>query len=567
MSTYDLTSLKLPVLSGAALRAFAATLDTNVGRAALTGSLLASGGITRLRELELDTAPLFIPHPPAGDTDAHAKTSRGAKGPSKRDLGRCAQPSATAAPFASVGDYAAAYASGAASPLGVAERFLDALDEDARREKRLNPFIAVDAGEVRRQARESADRHRRGARLSPLDGVPVAIKDEVDMTPYPTTVGTSFLGSTPAAQDATAVARLRAAGALLLGKANMHEIGINPTGHNVHHGHTRNPYNPDHDTGGSSSGPATAVAAGLAPVALGADGGGSIRVPAAHCGLVGLKPTFGRVSEAGAAPVAWSVGHLGPIGATVADVALAYALMAGPDPRDPHSLAHPPVSIAGRDRDRLQGVKLGIFRPWFEHAEAEIVARCDAAVSSLVEAGAEVREIELPGLDALRAAHAVTILSEMATFASQYARQGREFAPATRMSLALARSFTATDYLRAQRVRRSAMEVFLRAYETVDVIVTPTSAVPAPRIPDDGLPSGISDLGTVTEIMRYAIPANMLGFPAISAPAGFTSSGLPVGLQAMAAHWREDLLLAVAHVVEAAVERPAPKVKWDLLGA
>ncbi|MFW6260632.1 MAG: amidase, partial [Spirochaetota bacterium] len=341
----------------------------------------------------------------------------------------------------------------------------------------------------------------------------------------------------------------------------------NPTGHNIHHGHTRNPYHPDHDTGGSSSGPATAVAAGLAPIALGADGGGSIRVPAAHCGLVGLKPTFGRVSATGAAPVALTVGHLGPLGATVADVALAYAVMAGPDPDDPHSLAQPPVSIEGWNRGRLDGVRLGIFRPWFEHADEEVVARCDEAVRSLVGAGAEVRAIELPGLDALRAAHAVTILSEMATFAARHPERRGDFAPATRISLALARSFTATDYLQAQRVRRRAMQTFLRAYETVDAIVTPSSAVPAPRIPDDGLPAGISDLGTVTEIMRYAIPGNMLGFPAVSVPAGVTSDGLPVGLQAMAAHWREDLLLGLANVVEAGAERPAPTVKWDLLRA
>ena len=249
MSTYDLTSLKLPVLTGQALRAFAATLDTSVGRVALTGSLLASGGITRLRTLELDAAPLYLPHPPEGERGTQPTAPRRAKGPSTRDLGRCAQPSSPAAPLASASDYATAYSSGATSPLDVAERFLDALDEDASRDKRLNPFIAVDPDEVRRQARESADRHRRGAALSPLDGVPVAIKDEVDMAPYPTTVGTSFLGSKPATRDAAAVARLRAAGALLLGKANMHEIGINPTGHNIHHGHTRNPYHPDCDTG------------------------------------------------------------------------------------------------------------------------------------------------------------------------------------------------------------------------------------------------------------------------------------------------------------------------------
>ena len=148
--------------------------------------------------------------------------------------------------------------------------------------------------------RAATARIRAGSPLSIFDGVPVAIKDEVDQTPYPTTVGTTFLGRAPAAQDATAVARLRAAGALLIGKANMHEIGINPNGCNAHYGPARNPYDPTRDSGGSSSGPAVAVAAGLCPVSLGADGGGSIRIPASLCGLVGLKPTFGRVSEFGA---------------------------------------------------------------------------------------------------------------------------------------------------------------------------------------------------------------------------------------------------------------------------
>ncbi len=213
--------------------------------------------------------------------------------------------------------------------------------------------------------------------------------------------------------DATVVARLRAAGALLIGKANMHEIGINPNGANAHYGAARNPYDTARDPGGSSSGPAAAVAAGLCPIAIGADGGGSIRIPASLCGLVGLKPTFGRVSEAGAAPLCWSVAHIGPLGATVEDVALAYGLIAGPDTRDPNSQRQPAVGLAGwNDRLTWHGLTVGVYRPWFRHAAPAVVAANEAMLAQFERAGAQVREIVVPELDAMRLAHIIIILSE-----------------------------------------------------------------------------------------------------------------------------------------------------------
>ena len=523
MSSYDLESLSLPVLKGAPLRAFANVLENPATRGLLLGSLLKSGGITRLRALPQHRPPLYYPLEDEPTDAGRSRTRRKNDGPSAREFKACARASEPGAVFASIGDYAKAYASGSTTPSEVAERFLGALEAEAREKKSIRAFIAVDPAELRRLAAASTERHRSRSTLGPLDGVPVAVKDEVDMIPYPTTVGTTFLGASPATTDATTVARLRAAGALLLGKAAMHEIGINPTGHNIHYGHARNPYNRDHDTGGSSSGPAAATAAGLCPVSLGADGGGSIRVPAAHCGLVGLKATFGRISGFGSAPIAWTVGHLGPIGAHTRDVALAYATLAGPDPADPNTLRQPPVTIDGWNRKDLKGVTLGVFKAWFGHADAEVVAACEALLEKLVASGAEVHEVDIPDLDALRIAHAVTILSEMASAMSAYPEQKRSFAPATRISLALARSFTSDDYVRAQRVRAEAMDRFQSVFDSVDALITPTSAVPAPEIPPDGIPSGISDLGTVTEIMRFAIPANMLGHPAISFPAGYTA--------------------------------------------
>ncbi len=558
MPDYDLRSLDLPKLTGTALRAFAAALANPVTRSLLIPNLLKQGGFDRFRTLRLDEPPTFLPLRRATQpattplTPAEVVT---ALGPG----------AAGASPFATIREYAQAYRAGATTPEAVAQRVLEAIKASDAGERPLRAFIANDAADVLAQARVAGERIRAGRPLSPLDGVPVAIKDEVDQTPYPTTVGTRFLGTRPAAEDATAVARLRAAGALLIGKANMHEIGINPNCANAHYGPARNPYDPGRDSGGSSSGPAAAVAAGLCPVALGADGGGSIRIPASLCGLVGLKPTFGRVSELGAAPLDWSVAHLGPIGATVEDVALAYGLMAGPDPRDPNSQAQPAVSLAGWNRSDLAGLTLGVYPPWFRHAAPAVVAACEAMVEQFKQAGAVVREIAIPELDAMRVAHAMIILSEMmASMVNQRELLG-QLGPSVRITLALTSAFTAADYVRAQRMRTRALAIFDAIFGEVDAIVTPATAITAPPIPLDAA-GGWSDLSADTELMRYVFPGNLTGLPALSFPVGYDGAGLPVGMQAMGRHWEEHTLLRIAAVAERRLERRQPKVFFRPLG-
>jgi Asp-tRNA(Asn)/Glu-tRNA(Gln) amidotransferase A subunit family amidase len=324
------------------------------------------------------------------DCEATPSETRG----SPPDLARLAQaprPSAQGFAFTTTRDYADAYRAGAATPEQVAERVLAAIEDSNARTPPLRAIIACQRDDVMAQARASAQRFRAGAPLSIFDGVPVAVKDELDMVPYGTTVGTRFLGKTPAREDSTVVARMRAAGALLIGKANMHEIGISVTGLNPHHGVARNPYNPAHFTGGSSSGPASAVAAGLCPVAIGADGGGSIRIPSSFCGLVGLKATYGRVSEFGAAPLCWSVAHIGPLAATAHDAALMYAIIAGADPKDSNSQHQPPVTLDGFDQSDLRGLTLGVYTPWFKHASPAMVAGCEKLVKQLEQMGARVR--------------------------------------------------------------------------------------------------------------------------------------------------------------------------------
>jgi Asp-tRNA(Asn)/Glu-tRNA(Gln) amidotransferase A subunit family amidase len=557
-SAYDLKSVKLPYLAGPALKAFVAALEGPLG-GLLLPSLLESAGFKGLREMHFDEAPTNFPFYFSGVPATQASAIPAAEWPAE------AKP-APGFHFASAWDYTAAYRRGDVSPEEVAKEALEAIEASNASNPPLRAIINVKAEDVMRMARESAERYKQSHPLGPLDGVPVAVKDELDMVPYPTTVGTAFLGREPASQDATVVSRVRSAGALLIGKANMHEIGIGVTGQNPHHGTTRNPYDPAHYTGGSSSGPATAVAAGLCPLALGADGGGSIRIPSALCGVVGLKSTFGRVSEFGAAPLCWSVAHVGPIAASVADLALGYALTAGPDPLETNSLLQPLPSLKGWDNVDIHGLRIGVFWPWFRHATAEVVTACEALLARFQAMGAQVVEVVIPDLEAARVAHAVTISGEMAHVMDCYhAEHHKQHGLDVRVNLDLARTFTSMDYVQAQRVRTRLIGHFKRAFEQVDVIVTPSTGVAAPIIPAAALPDGDSDLTTLTEIMRFATPANLTGLPAISFPAGYTPAGLPVGMQAMARPWDEVTLLRLALAAEGVVERQAPKVFYRLL--
>ena len=557
-NVYDLKSVKLPYLAGGMLRFFASLVEGPL-RVLLTPSLFESVGVNWLRKQHFAENPTHHPIHFTGELQKKASAV------AENELPRKAS-SIKGFQFASIFDFANAYRNGSSTPEEVAKKVLDSIEASDAGDMPLKAFIAVNHDDVMRQARESTERIKVGKPLGIFDGVPVAIKDEIDMTPYPTTVGTAFLGKTPAKEDATVVARLRSAGALLIGKANMHEIGINVTGLNPHHGTTRNPYNTNHFTGGSSSGPATAVAAGLVPVAIGADGGGSIRIPASFCGLVGLKATFGRVSEHGAYPLDWSVAHIGPLAWSAADAALTYAVIAGPDPRDPTSLHQPLPALKGWDDLNLKGLKLGVYWDWFRHADAEIVATCEAMLREYEKMGCEIVEIVIPNLEANRIAHSVTITSEMAqAMHATYDEHHREHGLDVRVNLALARQFTATDYVTAQRIRTRMIQHFKNAFQQVDIILTPTAGIAAPEIKKGALPDGESDLTTTIEIMRFTTAANMTGLPAISFPVGYTQKGLPIGLQVIGRAWDEANLLRMALAAEQVVERKAPQVYYQIL--
>jgi Asp-tRNA(Asn)/Glu-tRNA(Gln) amidotransferase A subunit family amidase len=544
-----------PRLSGALLRLFVEAVESPLGAALLT-KVTGDSGIRSFRDRSAGDAPPLghvLPHP-APPRSPPTRRSEAAAGAA---LG---EPDVRGAMPQTVADFHRAYREGHASVEEVAEKVIAALAEAGRGPSPLGWFIASQAEDLRAQARASAERFRAGRPLGVFDGVPVAVKDELDQTPYPTTGGTMFLGERPAEKDATVVAHLRAAGALLIGKTNMHEVGINPIGLNPHHGPSRNPWDPGRITGGSSGGSAAAVAGGLCPVALGADGGGSIRIPAALCGVVGLKATWGRISERGALPLCWTVGHVGPLGATVRDVAAAYALIAGTDPEDPATAGQPAVHLEGFEQPALEGIRLGIARPWFEDADPDVVSRCDEAVRALVDVGATVVEIPSPDLNTLLWTHTVLILSEMATTLRPYLREdARRFGLDVRTNLAIGQFFESTDYVHALRHKFRLTREYLRLMQQVDVIVTPTTAATASPIPEHALPGGESNLPLSDALMRFVRVGNLTGFPALAVPCGYDRSGLPVSLQLLGRPWEEPLILRAGRVVERAFERRHPK--------
>jgi Asp-tRNA(Asn)/Glu-tRNA(Gln) amidotransferase A subunit family amidase len=273
---------------------------------------------------------------------------------------------------------------------------------------------------------------------------------------------------------------------------------------------------------------------------------------------VGLKPTYGRISERGAAPLCWSLAYLGPLANSARDAALAYELMAGADPEDPHSLGHPDPSIDALTPRSLNGVTLGVYWPWFRHAQPDVVATCERLLEQLCASGARLVEVEIPELELARVAHLVSITSEMCTALWPHVRDRLgDFGIETQLNLAIARASTATEYVHAQRVRTRAMAHFEQALARCDAIITPASGNTAPRIHPSG--GAVSDIGRTMETMRFAFASNLTGHPAISFPAGYDSAGLPIGMQAIGKAWGERLLLRLAAFADTVVERRRPQ--------
>ena len=574
-SVYNLQSIKIPRTSGRTLKILAFLLRSPGSRSILIPVLLRQAGIQILRKCKVEDEPILHPFHPTENkiTSSVAKKSiklfydsfnkKVSSDSSAKSAGL--EKKSLFNPETAF-DFHQAYLEGKTTPVDVAMRLLDIIRSIEESAVPLRPYVAWEEKELIKQANASAERFSKGKPLGILDGVPVSVKDELDMLPFKTMIGTKFYSNQVPKQDATSVSRLRSAGALMVGKTNMHEIGLGVTGLNTQYGTTRNPHHLDHYPGGSSSGSAAAVAAGLSPIALGCDGGGSIRIPASLCGVVGLKTTWGRISTAGSAPLHWSIGTVGPITSTAIDTAIAYSFLAGPDKRQSFTQEQPAVDLKNFENTNLKGVKLGIFNPWFNHASDDVVKCCEQMLNSFKSQGAELQEIEIPHLDEIRVSHAVTITTEMFTSLKTFFKPFRQpFGLDAFINLTLAKRVSGSEYVKAQRVRARMIRNLKNIFQDVDAIVTPSTACTAPPILSDSLINGESDLKTLTELMRFVPEANLGGFPAVSFPVGYDAKGLPVGMQLMGRPWEESFLLRMAKTSENYFVRHPPMMRFSLL--
>lgn len=433
---------------------------------------------------------------------------------------------------------------------------------------RLRAFITVTAEQAIADA-EAVDQAIAAGNSLPLAGVPLAVKDGFWSGGIPTTNGSAALRNFVPEVDAEAVARLRMAGCLLVGKASMHEYAYGFTGENPHFGNARNPWQEDRIAGGSTSGGAIALATGMALAAVGGDTGGSVRQPAALCGVVGLKVTYGRVSRHGGIPLSWSMDTVGPMARTVADSAAMLAVMAGPDPKDPTTESAPalPDPLLPGNGD-LRGVRVGVpTGHLFDLAEPEVAASVNDAIEVLRGLGATMVEVPFPGPDLPRAAHRAIIFAEASSAHEATARDNGNGLSDEVRSLLLAGLYLNSDqYLDGQRARRLVIAQYRELWRSLDVLAAPTSPLLATPIGMRSLPAGEQDVPLVYFYLDHTMPFNLTGQPALSVPCGFSASGLPIGLQLVGRPWEEATLLRVGSAYQSAThwgERVPPVLQED----
>lgn len=417
----------------------------------------------------------------------------------------------------------------------------------------INAFIRIDEEPAMAQARALDSEAARGHFRGPLHGVPMAHKDMFYRTGLVTTCGSAIRRDVRADTTATALERLDAAGAIDFGTLNMAEFAYGPTGHNVHVGAARNPWNTAHITGGSSSGSGAAVAARATFGALGSDTGGSVRLPASLCGVTGLKVSYGRVSRAGAMPLSYSMDTVGPLARTALDCALMLQVLAGADPRDPTTPAQPVPDYAARLQQPLGGLRVGVPNQFFHDDLDPVVARCiDEARRVLTGLGCRVIPVDLPDMRAAEVAATHVIAAEAATLHGNWLRtRPQDYSPQVRARLMRGLAVPASRYIDALRLRGELLQRFLsEVFNQVDVLHMPSLAIPTPTLAETDVGGGARMDRILALLTRLQRPLNFLGLPSIALPCGLTPNGMPVGMQLAGRPFAEDVILHLAHAFQ-----------------
>jgi aspartyl-tRNA(Asn)/glutamyl-tRNA(Gln) amidotransferase subunit A len=425
----------------------------------------------------------------------------------------------------------------------------DCLDRIEKLNPKLNAFITVVAESALDEARRAEQEIYRGKYRGPLHGIPIGLKDIIDTAGVPTTAASALFKDRIPAEDAEVVRRLRGGGAVILGKQNLHEFAYGGSSLISFYGEVHNPWDTARVAGGSSGGSAASVAAGMGLAAVGTDTAGSVRLPAAYCGVVGLKPTYGRVSTRGVVPLSPSFDHVGPITNSVCDAALMLQVLAGYDAGDPASVDMAIADYTCDIGETLSNLRMGVPRVFFfEGLDPEVADAVEQAIQVFRELGAEIRDemrIEVTTDRTLSSAES------WAYHEPFVARSPELYQPATLARIKSGEKTSAKDVLRARQELSAARQAIDKTFQDVDVLLTPSVPIPPPRIAD--LQKNPENLRPAELMMlRNTRPFNVWGIPAISVPCGFTRDGMPIGLQLAAAAWREDLVLRTARAYERA---------------
>jgi aspartyl-tRNA(Asn)/glutamyl-tRNA(Gln) amidotransferase subunit A len=434
--------------------------------------------------------------------------------------------------------------SGALSPLELVEAYLERI---GRFDDRLNAFVTVTGERALARARELEEELARGRWRGPLHGIPLALKDNIDTAGVLTTAASAVYADRVPDEDAEVVTRLEEAGAVIVGKLNMHEFAYGGTSAFTHTGPVRNPWDADRIAGGSSGGSGAAVAARLCAGALGTDTGGSVRIPAAHCGIAGLKPTYGLASIRGIIPLSVSLDHVGPMCRTVADTALMLQALAGYDPRGIASIRAEVPDYASALRRRTSSLRLGVPRtPYFDDLDPQIAEAVERALGVLSDLTASTRDVELPALPQAR-----PVAVESYAYHADLLEESRELYEASTLArIEPGAEVPATEYAQALYQLKLVRKAIARVFDDVDLLVTPT----LPILPVAIEAARESPLEATRILIRNTAPFNSYGIPGITVPCGFSREGLPIGLQICGRALGEVDVLALAHAYEQATD-------------
>jgi aspartyl-tRNA(Asn)/glutamyl-tRNA(Gln) amidotransferase subunit A len=547
--------LSAPRISGSLLKSLARLARTRAGSSALQLALRAE---LRISELEKLPSSMF---------GSIALSNRAVSGRSPRRLEDLSLPLPKSGWSGTSADFALAYAQRRATP----EQVLAVALENARKLERMTPSmrVLVDVAEddAKTDAEHAGDRFRVNAPKGLLDGVCIVVKEQTRVRNLPAKGGTAYMDGAPQKEDATIVRRLREAGAVIMGTTPMTELGMTPLGFNPHRTMPRNPHDTGHVAGGSSTGSGVAVATGLVPIAIGADGGGSIRIPSSLNGVFGIKPTWGRVSRAGDL-FGGSVAHLGPLASSTADLARVLEIIGAPDSRDPETSYAPQLQTGSLMKALGRGVRgltIGVEDGEWADASPEIARAGREALAALEKEGARLKKVSAPIMKHAPAIGYLCISIETrAELKQDWAEHADEMSPDLQITMAVVSELGAVEFAEALRLRNGLRSEAARMLGEVDVLALPTTVSVAPAATDAQFAGGFLDPQALAGLCRFNFFGNLTGLPAASVPIGL-HDGLPIGLQILGDAWDEATVLAAcAHLERLGVASTRrPKISVD----